>query len=140
MRQRVGAWLRRYLPAEILSVFAALLVADVAWQVSGNPAVASVAGAWGETATYYVTMFSRDLARNPGELLVTTRDLILEFGPTEALDSFVLRPALMYTAGRLLADVSLGVIVGKLIADVVFYIPTITSYELLRRGRPFAMG
>jgi hypothetical protein len=85
-------------------------------------------------------MFSRDLARNPGELLVTTRDLILEFGPTEALDSFVLRPALMYTAGRLLADVSLGVIVGKLIADVVFYIPTITSYELLRRGRPFAMG
>ena len=38
----------------------------------------------------------------------------------------------MYAAGRLLGDVSAGVIVGKLLADIVFYVPAIAAYELRR--------
>ena len=80
---------------------------------------------------------ARELARRGlRSLPAIIGDLVLEFGAAEALDSLLLRPALMY-AGMLLApNRALGVVAGKLAADLVFYVPTIISYELLhRRGR-----
>jgi pilus assembly protein TadC len=61
------------------------------------------------------------------------RDLVLEFGPAEALDSLLLRPALMYAGILLAPNLALGVVAGKIAADICFYLPTILSYEWLRR-------
>lgn len=133
MKARVGVWLRRYVPAEIASLIAALVAAQVAWTLSGNGAAAAVAGAWGETTAYYATMFTRELVRTQAGAFATLRELILEFGVAEALDTLFIRPAMMYTAGQLVADVGLGVVLGKLGADVFFYVPTITAFELRRR-------
>ena len=47
------------------------------------------------------------------------------FGFAEYLDSFVIRPS----AG----NVALGLVLGKLIADVTFYVPTIFFYELRKK-------
>ena len=40
---------------------------------------------------------------------------------------------MMYAGGQLVADVRLGVVLGKLGADVFFYVPTIAAFELRRR-------
>jgi hypothetical protein len=135
---RVGVWLRRYLPAEAASLIGALLAAEVAWTLTGNEAVAAVAGAWGETTAYYTTMLARELLKMRGPLLVALRELVLEFGIAEVLDTLLIRPAMMYAAGQLVADVRFGVLLGKLGADVFFYIPTITAYEFRRAHRPSA--
>jgi hypothetical protein len=88
-------------------------------------------------------MVVRDLASTRGRVVLVLRDLVLEFGLAEALDTLLVRPALMYAAGRLLSDALLGVFVGKLAADVIFYFPTIAAYELRRkyiRGAKAARG
>jgi selenocysteine lyase/cysteine desulfurase len=133
-------WLRRYLPAELTCTITALLGAWLAAALTGSPAVAAVAGTWGENLGFYGMMLSRELAqRGPRSLPAIIRDLVLEFGVAEALDSLLLRPALMY-AGMLLApNTGFGVIAGKLAADLVFYVPTIISYELLRRRERIAI-
>jgi hypothetical protein len=133
MTARVGVWLRRYIPAEVASLIGALLAAQLAWTLSGSVAAAVVAGAWGETTAYYATMLARELVRTKATLLVTLRELVLEFGVAEALDSLLIRPAMMYAGAQLVADVRLGVVLGKLGADVLFYIPTIAAFELRRR-------
>jgi hypothetical protein len=57
----------------------------------------------------------------------------LEFGLTEVIDSVVLRPALMYACTLLVSNAVVGVLLGKLAADVTFYIPAIAAFELRRR-------
>lgn len=134
MRRRAAVWLRRYLPAELASLVGALLAAHAGLWLSGNNmAVAAVAAAWGETIVYYTVIGAGELAATRADVLVTLRNLILEFGVAETLDSLLIRPALIYAAGQILADMQLGVLAGKLAADVVFYIPTITAYELRQR-------
>jgi hypothetical protein len=133
-------WLRRYLPAELICTITALLGAWAAGLLTGSPAAAAITGTWGENLGFYGMMLSRELAqRGPRSLPAIVRDLVLEFGVAEALDSLLLRPALMY-AGMLLAPNSaLGVVAGKLAADLVFYVPTIISYELLHRRARIAI-
>jgi hypothetical protein len=139
MTARVGVWLRRYLPAEAASLIGVLIVAQLAWTLSGSGAVAAVAGAWGETLAYYTTMVVREVLRTRAGLLVTLRELVLEFGVAEVLDILLIRPAMMYAGSQLVADVRLGVVLGKLGADVFFYIPTIAAFELRRRQRATAV-
>ena len=132
MSTHLQRWLRRYLPAEAVSLAAAMLVASAAAMLSSNnPAIIAVAGAWAETLSYYATMLLRERRANPRQRLWRTlANLVVEFGPAEALDSLLLRPTLMYVAGQVAADARLGVLIGKLAADVAFYIPTIVIFEL----------
>ena len=133
----LARWLRRYLPSELLSLLAAVAGAQLAYGATANPAVAAVAGAWSETIIYYATMLTREVRAHPGQRLpITLRNLVLEFGLAEALDSLLIRPAMMYAATQLLANIALGTVLGKFAADVVFYIPTIAAYELRRRYLP----
>jgi hypothetical protein len=132
---RVTRWLRRYLPAELIGTPAALLCAWLAVTLTGSSAAAAVAATWGENLGFYGMMLGRELARRGGArtLPAALCALALEFGPAEALDSLVLRPALIYAGMELAPNATLGIIAGKLAADLVFYMPTIISYELLRR-------
>ena len=68
-------------------------------------------------------------------VLVIVRDLLLEFGPAELLDSLLIRPAALATGLALVTPPALGALAGKLVADLLFYLPTIASYELIRRHR-----
>jgi hypothetical protein len=125
-------WLRRYLPAELLGTPTALLCAWLVATLTGSPAAAAVAGTWGENLGFYGIMLGRELGRQGVRALPSIlRDLVLEFGPAEALDSMLLRPALMYAGVTLASSTALGIIAGKIAADVCFYAPAIASYELL---------
>jgi hypothetical protein len=131
---RLRIWLWRYLPAEAVSLFAAVLSGSVAALLTdNNAAAAALAGAWGETTAYYATMLLRERRAYPQQALWRTlANLTMEFGVAEALDAMLVRPTLMYLAGQALSDIRLGILVGKVAADAVFYIPTITAYELRR--------
>jgi hypothetical protein len=59
----------------------------------------------------------------------------MEFGPSGLLDTLLIRPACMGLGIRLLGPVR-GLVLGKLAADVLFYVPVIFMYE--RRGRSAA--
>ena len=132
MPTHIQTWLRRYLPAEAVSLAAAMFVgAAAAMPSSTNPAMIAMAAAWAETTAYYATMLLRERRAYPRQRLwQTLRNLVLEFGVAEALDSLLLRPTLMYVAGQLVSDARLGVLIGKIAADVVFYIPTVIMFEL----------
>jgi len=137
MTSHLARWLRRYLPSELVSLLAAIAAAQLAHAFGANPALVAVAGAWSETITYYVTMLAREVRSHPGQRLpITLRNLLLEFGVAEALDSLILRPGLMYLATQSVANVTFGVVLGKLAADVVFYVPTVAAFELRRRYLP----
>ena len=134
---RKGAvWIRRYLPAELLGT-ACAIVGGLLVGV-GNPLLAALGGTWGENLGYYGTVITRDLrARRAqggrltvGGVLLSLRNIALEFGGAELLDSFLIRPGALYAAISLTGNLPLGLLLGKIAADLAFYLPTIVAYEL----------
>jgi hypothetical protein len=136
----VGEWVRRYGPAELLALigaFAGWLAADLA---TGNALVAAYGAAIGDNVAYYGLLATREVrARSraaPGSRLgAGVRAfgvLAIEFGPAEALDSLVVRPACVAIGVAALGPAA-GVLAAKLLADLVFYVPVIAAYELRKR-------
>jgi hypothetical protein len=131
---QIITWLRRYLPAGLIGMLAALLGAWLAIGLTGSVAAAAIAGTWGDNLGFYGLILGRELSRRSRQALPSiVRDLVLEFGPATVLDSLLLRPALMYAGMALTPHSAIGLIASKLAADIIFYVPTIVSYELLRR-------
>ncbi len=139
----------RYLPAEILATVTALAGAFVGHHVSGSLIVAALTGTIGESIGYYgyfvvtgVLAHYRGHAHHPPlrrAVLVagkTLRDLLVEFGAAELLDSLLVRPFCMYMGPRLLGNFGVGILLGKVAADVVFYACAIVGYELKKRYIP----
>ena len=138
----VAEWVRRYGPAELLALIGALagwLVADIA---TGNALAAAYAAAIGDNVAYYGLLATREVGarRHAGATsplrasVAACAALAIEFGPAEALDSLVVRPACVAVAVAALGPVA-GVLAGKLVADLAFYVPVIATYELRKRAR-----
>ncbi|HMQ32179.1 MAG TPA: hypothetical protein PKD53_15725 [Chloroflexaceae bacterium] len=139
MKRRLAEWLRRYGPAELLSLAAILSASWLALALTDSVPIAALVGTWTEGLVYYGVMAGRELrARGratPAAALRAARDLLLEFGPSELLDSLLVRPAALAAGLALAPSPALGALAGKLAADLVFYVPTIASYEQMRRWR-----
>ena len=145
-RSRAGDWLRRYGVAELAGISTALVSAWVADVLGAHPFAVAFAATVGENFGFYATIIGRQVAadrrvaQRAGEPYVgrrvwrTTRELLLEFGPAELLDSLIIRPAAMGLGIRFLGR-DAGVVAGKLAADVTFYLPVILTYELRRAGK-----
>lgn len=138
--RRAGFWLRRYGPSEVVGTVAALLAAGAAFQLSGSRAAAALAATWAECVVYYALIVGATLAAGgdftPRRLLIALRNLLIEFGPAELLDSLLLRPAALYGAMTLTPTLAVGTIVGKLVADLCFYTLAILALELRTRLLP----
>jgi cytidyltransferase-like protein len=145
MKHKIKEWLKRYLPAEIICFIFALLIAGIFFIITHNRAIAAFAGSLGENFIYYIFISSRDFFETKSKcnkrgikysikhLGYNIRDLILEFGFSEFFDSFIIRPFFMYWMPILLSNFAVGIIAGKILADIIFYIPTITAYELRKK-------
>jgi hypothetical protein len=141
LRDKLAEWGRRYLPAEVVGIICALVGGIVASRMLGNPALTALAGTWGETVGYYATMLVTELRQRgapAGRIALRNvpraiRDLLLEFSGAECLDSLFIRPAAMYALAAWSGNLVVGLLLGKLVADIAFYIPTIVSYELRRK-------
>jgi hypothetical protein len=146
MKQKAKEWLKRYLPAEILSVVATLLATWVVFSMTGNKVTTALAGTWGGNVAFFGYILFNDIFKTVRKckkivndryswkhLLLNLRTLALEFGVAELIDSLLIRPALMYYFPIWLDDLTLGVLLAKVAADVTFYIPAIISYELNKK-------
>jgi hypothetical protein len=69
------------------------------------------------------------------EMVVLAQNLVLEFGYPAALDLFFIRPFCMYWMPILTGNYFMGIILGKITADSIFYSLAIVNYELIKRKR-----
>jgi hypothetical protein len=144
LREKLSDWLHRYGLAECAGVSCALLASVTVRRVTGDAIAAAYGGALGESVGYSSVIILRDYlaaargARAAGRLLGVrdagkiTTGLIAEFGPSAFLDTFVVRPFAMAVGMRLIGP-QLGLIAGKLAADIFFYLPVILMYERRKR-------
>ena len=137
---RVRAWVRRYLLAELVGLTTALAsgVGMSAWS-GANLALVAYAAAIGEGVGFYagflIMRYLREEIDGPPRrrIAVILAAAVVEFGPAEILDTVLVRPAAMYLGSWGSGNVVVGVLIGKVTADVVFYGVAITSYEVVVR-------
>ncbi len=67
------------------------------------------------------------------QILVLIQNLLLEFGYPAILDFFFIRPFCMYWMPILTGNYFMGIILGKIASDSIFYCLTIVNYELIKR-------
>ena len=67
------------------------------------------------------------------EILFLIRNLLLEFGYPAVLDLFFIRPFCMYWMPILTGNYFMGIILGKIAADSIFYGLAIVNYELIKK-------
>lgn len=147
LKRKLREWLRRYLPAEITGTITALFGATLGHALSGGSlVVAAYAGTIGENIGYYGYFAVKESMRHyrahahhatARRIMVsglkTVRDMMVEFGPAELLDSFIVRPLLMYLGPQLVGHFQVGIFAGKVAADVIFYSLAIIGYEIRKR-------
>lgn len=150
-RKRWLEWIRRYGLAEVAGTAAAIGGYWGGLALTDNRLAAAYAAALSESAGFYTVLILRDMVRDayaagsrrgrygPREMVRTCRNLFVEFGPAEVLDSLVIRPLCMGLGGRLLGP-KIGIVAGKLVADVFFYGPPILTTEWRRRRSTFSDG
>jgi len=138
MKSKITIWLKRYVPAEFFAAIGALSFGIGINTLFHNPLFTALAGTVGDNCGYYGTIVINDLRKQKEKhqkitfpiFVKTAKGIIFEFGIAEFLDSFFVRPFSMYLFPLLLNNVGFGLLVGKITADVIFYIPTIIAYEL----------
>jgi hypothetical protein len=119
--------------------------------MTSSAVAAAYAGAWGESIGYSTVIIGRDFlaearasramgrsigVRGVGDVVT---GLLAEFGPAGLLDTLVIRPFSMGLGARLFGP-QLGLLAGKLAADVLFYVPVIFMYERKKRWRRRSSG
>ena len=80
---------------------------------------------------------NRSLDKRPPskEMLLLIQNLVLEFGYPAVLDLFFIRPFCMYWMPIVTGNYFMGIILGKITADSIFYGLAIVNYELIKRKR-----
>lgn len=147
MKPRIREWLWRYLPAEAVSIAGTLLPALILASSDASRVSIALAGTWGGNIGYFGTILLRDVLKarrglrisghhyTARHLLRNLRDLLIEFGLAEILDSFFIRPALMYWLPLKTGSFTWGLIAAKFLADLTFYLPAIFFYEWNKRRK-----
>jgi hypothetical protein len=130
MRSRFLDWIKRYGLAEICGSLSAVAGALLTRALTGNEILTAYGGTVGENIGYYGILVARELRSGEG-FLRCCRNLLIEFGPAELLDSGFIRPLAMGLGAHYFGPTA-GVIAGKVVADITFYVPVIAVYELRR--------
>jgi small-conductance mechanosensitive channel len=146
VRAKMQEWSLRYLPSEFLAIVAAYTGYYYVWLPSQNILLASYCAAMAEIIAFYTVMFTREnITRwrqakiqhktyGAHEMFHVSAGLIMEFGFSELVDGFFIRPLIVSFAISMCGS-SWGILLGKLTADITFYIPVIILYELRKHAR-----
>ncbi|HKI49951.1 MAG TPA: hypothetical protein VKA69_11530 [Desulfobacteria bacterium] len=145
MKSKIREWIRRYLLADILSTILSLGTAWVIHRATGDNVLAAFLGSAMASISFYGIIAYGDVRKslehhrkhalryNFASYFKDLRNLIIEFGPSEILDVLAVRPFFMYLMPKLMGEFVLGTFVGKMIADLVFFIPAIIMYEVRKK-------
>ena len=137
--------MRRYLPADILSTVLSLATAWIIHRTTGDNVLAAFVGSAVASISFYgIIAFSdvrkslkhhrnHDIKYGFTAYFKDLRNLMVEFGPAEILDVLAVRPFFMYLIPELIGKFLLGVFIGKMIADVIFFVPAIIMYEMRKK-------
>jgi hypothetical protein len=108
MKHKLKDWCKRYVPPEIVGTLGALFFSLITFDLTGNRILSAYAGTVGENTGFYGFIFIRehikDIKKSKNNrkkhgtqgFLKTIRNLFLEFGFSEFLDSFIVRPFCLY--------------------------------------------
>ena len=141
---RVLFWMRRYGPAELACLVTMLIASVIASRLTDSPPLLAAAAIIGATVGFYgvlVTSVMREqlalIPEQPGRVTRALRRsvglLAAEFGVAEVADTFFLRPALMMVGVVLIGDAVGGLLAGKLVADVLFYVISGACFRITER-------
>lgn len=143
-RSRIWFWIKRYGAAEIACLVAMLIASAAAATVTDSPPVLAVVAIAGATVGFYGVLGTvvlreqlRLLPRGPGRWTRASRRsvglLTAEFGIAEVADTFFLRPALMIAGVHVVGDPVWGLLAGKVVADVLFYVVSALCFRFTER-------
>jgi hypothetical protein len=135
-RRAVFAWLRRYGPAEAVGTLCAVVAAQT-FAILDRSDYAVAGAFFGEIIGFYAVILLRDLRKarrrgGPPPRVVLAR-VATEFGPAEFID-WPVRALAMYLA-MLVLPPALGALVGKVVADAVFWTIATAGYLRARRRK-----
>jgi hypothetical protein len=140
--QKPKEWSKRYILPELASFACALTGAHLAFAAGSNILLASFAAAWAENIGYYSVIIYRETkhisetrpeTNRMSRFLLVLRNLAIEFGVAECVDSLFLRPACMFLCFEIFSNHSVATVVGKLLADIGFYTMAVSGYELRKK-------
>jgi hypothetical protein len=143
-RVRLVEWIKRYGLSEVAGITTAAAGSWLVGNATDGAVLGAYAAALGESLGFYGSLVLREMIRDAyaagsrrtpygaAQMARTWRGLLVEFGPSELLDITLVRPLAM-GLGRQLFGWGWGIVVGKVLADVVFYIPVIWIHERKRR-------
>ena len=145
MKEKIKEYLKRYLLADILSTILSLGTAWTIMETTEDRVLAAFVGSAVASIVFYAYIAVKDVRLSLKDhrkanvkysvksFLIDFRNLIVEFGPAELLDVLAVRPFFMYLMPKLIGDFVIGTFIGKLIADVAFFVPAIIMYELRKK-------
>ncbi len=141
----IKQFIDRYIYAEIFATFTAMLGAIIIFSITNNKIISVYAGTICEGIGYYTLIVIRDVLNSIKyeqnhkhkykliNFLKDIRRIIIEFGFSELLDLFIVRPFCMYIFTSWLSNFGVGILVGKVVADILFYVPTTIAYKLQKK-------
>ena len=140
-KKRIKGWLSRYTYPMLYATLAEFLAAILVYEFSRNYVVAALAATIAGSAVFYVFMAYKEIKdRKTKEkkltvmgILRSTRNLMIEFGPAEYLDSYALRPVLLAICPMFISPYFLGALVGAIIAELVYAIIVLFCYETRKK-------
>lgn len=142
IKRKIKEWLKRYLLSEIVCTITALVAAIGARFFTSNMVIIAYVATIGEAIGFYSTIFIQEFIRANQSVATKSGSfsfkhltkiigsLVLEFGPAGVLDGLFLRPFFMFVFPIILKNFTLGILIGKLVGDLAFYLLVIISYEL----------
>lgn len=141
-KRKFREWFDRYKYAELAATSTALLCSQLSYYFDGIMTAYLIT--FGEYFAFYgviIGMSYFQLSKKGGIAIQKSRietlskgvkNLLLEFGYPAVLDFFIVRPFCMYWLPVVTGSVWIGILLGKLCADVLFYFLTIVNYELMK--------
>ncbi len=119
VKNKAKEWIKRYLPAEIISILITLVSSILTFRLTKNNLTTSLVGTYVGTIGYFGTILLTDIFTTYQDLAVSKkrytlktfrlnmRALLIEFGFAEFFDSLFIRPTLMYYIPIWVNDISL---------------------------------
>jgi hypothetical protein len=144
VRQKIKEWGRRYLLAEIMGTLTAILFSVIFSFWSKNLVFIALIATFTENIGFYGTILVQEIMRSRRiyktrkkeytllSCLKDIRNIFLEFGSAELLDTAT-RPFIMYICLLFFQSINIGILVGKILSDIIFYIIVVISYEMRKR-------
>ena len=136
-RRGIAFWIVRYLPAEIVGTAAMVLAGLTVTIWTDAPALIALAALVGESLGFYlvlaITIYAEQATVTAGWRRAVGRTallLVAEFGPAEVLDSLLIRPTALLLGVWLVPDPLWGLLLGKVLADAIFYAIAAGSFTL----------